>query len=88
MYCIFAFTAHCAYTGLRLVTGFRNALNEILIKGNHITTETGRLFLRGCTKQLPLARKDNILGYVVKRGSSVFPLRFFSVIDPWLLLLV
>ena len=65
----------------------------------NITTETGRLFFRRRTKQLPLARKPNVLGHVPKLtwahsfvlSSSVFPSRFFwilSVVDLWLLLLV
>ena len=32
-----------------------------------ITTETGRLFFRRRTKQLPLARKPNVLGHGAKR---------------------
>ena len=48
------------------------------------------------TKQLPLARKKNVLGHVAKRKwahslalcNSVFPSRFFSVVDLWLSLLV
>ena len=47
-------------------------------------------------KQLPLARKENILGHVAKRTwaysfalcSSVFPSPIFSVVDLWLSLLV
>ena len=60
------------------------------------TTETGRLFFRTRSKQLPLARKENVLGHVEKRVwahsfalcSSVFPSRFFSVVDLLLSLLV
>ena len=56
------------------------------------TTETGRLFFRTRSKQLPLARKENVLGHVEKRVwahsfalcSSVFPSRFFSVVALWL----
>ena len=48
------------------------------------------------TKQLPLARKKNVLGHVAKRKwahslalcNSVFPSRFFSVVNLWLSLLL
>ena len=67
--------------------------------GSEFTTETGRLFFRRRTKQLPLARKPNVLGHVAKRtwahsfvlSCSGFPSRFFwilSVVDLWLSLLV
>ena len=53
-------------------------------------------FRRRRTKQLPLAKKENVLGDVVKRTwahsfalrSSGFPSRFFSFVDLWLSLLV
>ena len=43
-----------------------HTLNPIL-QQLYITTETGRLFFPRRTKQLPLARKANVLGHVRKR---------------------
>ena len=40
---------------------------DFSICAKHYTTETGRLFFRRRTKQLPLARKPNVLGHVAKR---------------------
>ena len=70
----------------------RNRLSAL----QRFTTETSRTFFRRRTKQLPLARKENVLGHVAKRTwaysfalySSVFPSRFFSVGDLWLSLLI
>ena len=53
-------------------------------------------FFQRHTKQLPLARKQNVLGHVAKLTwahsfmlcSLVFPSCFFSVVDLWLSLLV
>ena len=86
------------YEVARSLSTIRKALGRCLKKWL-FTTETGRLFFRRRTKQLPLARKPNVLGHVAKLtwahsfvlSSSVFPSRFFwilSVVDLWLLLLV
>ena len=69
---------------------------SFLASNKEHTTETGRLFFRRRSKQLPLARKETVLGHLAKRTrapsfalcSSVFPSRFFAVVDLWLPLLV
>ena len=40
------------------------AITNFPVFGRVYTTETGRLFFWKSTKQFPLARKQNVLGYV------------------------